>query len=463
VPLTTEVLVAGGGPSGVAVAVRLTGLGHDVVLVEAQPFPRHHVGEALSPGVRAQLDWLGLGGVIDGGGVHFPHIDVAWASEVHEPRPMDPRGAIVDRAAFDSAMLKAAAEQGVRVLQPATAIETVRSEGVWRIRTQTSTGEVGISARFVIDATGRKGLLPRRRRAVSPPVIAVYGYWAGVGLPTGPLIWSGRRFWIWGAPVPGLGFNAMVLTDRAGLRSFSGTVTDRYRALVAASGVFGAESEPVLVSRVRVRDASSYADDSTSGPGYLKAGEAAFAIDPLSSSGVQKAIQTGLTAATAVHTILRRPDHEALARQFYLEQQDRAVTRNAAWAARTYRDNQRFFKEPFWRDRAGSDARDFDPVVPKSVVCNVEDRLSLSPDGAIVRAPVLNGEFIEPHRVLRHPALDSPLAFLGGVDMAPLVERMNGRRAGDWLAAIDAGGGAARTVRILDWLLSRGVLVKVAA
>jgi flavin-dependent dehydrogenase len=57
------------------------------------------------------------------------------------------------------------------------------------------------------------------------------------------------------------------------------------------------------------------------GRDFIKLGDAVLATDPLSASGVQRAMQGALAAAVTVNTILRRPDSARLAEDFYRERQ----------------------------------------------------------------------------------------------------------------------------------------------
>jgi flavin-dependent dehydrogenase len=377
--LTADVLVVGGGPSGVVAALRLADLGHRVVLTEARSFPRNHVGEALGPGVSAQLEFLKLSGVIqDAAALRFSHATLVWGSDIPERRPMDPRCVTVDRAHFDTAMLNAARDRRVHVLQPAAVRDARKSHQGWDVLVEAADGRWTIAARFLVDASGRKGFKLRRRQLTSPATVALYAYWGGVGLPDEPCIRAGRDYWIWGSPVPGRKFNAMVFTDRTGLRTDRRGLAGRYASIIKDSALFAGRSRVDLITSVSACDATSYVDAASADAGYLKVGEAAFALDPLSSTGVQKAIQTGLTASVVINTILRRPEHETLAFQFYQEQQDRTVRLHRHWSTQSYREHRGHEGEAFWRARASGAAPD-QPFAPARVTWGFNDRISVSP------------------------------------------------------------------------------------
>src|SRR3712207_2619091 len=107
--------------------------------------------------------------------------------------------------------------------------------------------------------------------------------------------------------------------------------------------------------RVQVCDASTYAVHPAVDVDFVRVGEAAFAIDPLSSSGVQTAIQTPLAAAATVHTVLSRSGRAA-AVEYYTDLVRASVARHASTAAALYAECDMYATEPFWRRRSAADA-----------------------------------------------------------------------------------------------------------
>src|SRR5436190_15624078 len=55
-----DVLVIGGGPAGCAAAALLAEMGHRVLVLEREKFPRYHIGESLLPFTFYPLQRLGL-------------------------------------------------------------------------------------------------------------------------------------------------------------------------------------------------------------------------------------------------------------------------------------------------------------------------------------------------------------------------------------------------------------------
>ena len=55
-----DAVVMGAGPAGSTIAALLSEQGHDVLVVEREDFPRHHVGESLIPAANLVLERLGV-------------------------------------------------------------------------------------------------------------------------------------------------------------------------------------------------------------------------------------------------------------------------------------------------------------------------------------------------------------------------------------------------------------------
>ena len=84
----------------------------------------------------------------------------------------------------------------------------------------------------------------------------------------------------------------------------------------------------------------------------IRVGEAAFAIDPLSSSGVQTAIQTGLAAAATIHTVLSPGGDRAAALEYYTELVEAAAVHHQQTARGLYAEHATYADQAFWRRRS---------------------------------------------------------------------------------------------------------------
>jgi 2-polyprenyl-6-methoxyphenol hydroxylase-like FAD-dependent oxidoreductase len=87
-------------------------------------------------------------------------------------------------------------------------------------------------------------------------------------------------------------------------------------------------------------------------PGWLAVGDAAASHDPLSASGILRALDSAVHAAHAIHSALVDGRMEPLAE--YEARQAQAYLRYAETRARYYQLEQRWPDAPFWRRRQRS-------------------------------------------------------------------------------------------------------------
>jgi hypothetical protein len=106
-----------------------------------------------------------------------------------------------------------------------------------------------------------------------------------------------------------------------------------WRGELAKADLFYDVSHSPLLGSIRACDATGYHTNEPIGLDFIRVGEAAFSLDPLSSTGVEKAMQTGLAAAVALHTMMLRPERSDLCLKFYRDRHFEAVSQHAIWSA----------------------------------------------------------------------------------------------------------------------------------
>jgi len=355
----TEVLIAGGGPAGIATAIALARAGRAVCVVEQTRYEAMRAGEHLAPDCRPLLEQFGMWKHVRAGGhLPSPGVRAAWNSGVPYWRDyvFSPYGTgyNLDRRCFDESLARAAREAGVEVL---TGTRLAEIEGVaddWRARAGGA-----IAARFLVDATGRCASVARRlgaRRAVTDRLIAL-GAWLEDGewepgdawLCVEPVA-SG---WWYAAALPGHRLSAVLLTDRdlapggtAGARELWKERAGETREIAALLRRYRRQAA------FRVSAAHSFRLDPPAGAGWLAVGDAAAAVDPLSSMGILWALRSGMAAARAIAAYLdgdgaalERHAHEAADRfQGYLAERAAVYGLERRWAG-----------EAFWRRRTSTE------------------------------------------------------------------------------------------------------------
>jgi hypothetical protein len=232
-----------------------------------------------------------------------------------------------------------------------------------------------------------------------------------------------------------------------------------YCNLLLKTDILNALKGPSLKGHVIAHDATCYFDDAPIDESFIKVGEAAFAIDPLSSSGVQKALQTALAGSVATNTILGCGD-VAAAIDFYLDNQRRSVQQHVDWAARQYREHRRYRAESFWRRRSLQPIKAPRPPVRIRPKTEAGGMLRLGQGVQIVSVPCAVGDRVEMREAVSHSGLTRPVAFLNGADLLPLLR--------DLISPVSAAGPGSRQSHsdqlrksTASWLVRQGVLEAV--
>ena len=359
-----DVLVVGGGPAGWAAAITIAGKGLCVALAD-----RAHVaepcGETLAPAGATVLRSLGVWDSFRAG-PHSPcHVYRAvWGSAAltHHELLRSPGGPawIINRSSLIAALRARALACGATWLQFTGAVTADQRAGRWRIRL--GSDQTRLLARWIVDASGRAGVIARRmgavhategrqiafigvlttdaeRRDASILVEATEdGWWYSAQLPTGQLVlayFTDRDLVNVPATREGSGF--MALLERTG-----------------ATAKRVASASRTLDGRVRVVAAHDSAIDPVWGAGWVAVGDAAFAYDPLSGHGITAALASGRDGGRAIAAALtgntaalpRHAEFLSHARKLY---RDRRLAQYAA--------ERRWAEYPFWARRTAYPAR----------------------------------------------------------------------------------------------------------
>jgi flavin-dependent dehydrogenase len=337
-PFDCDVVVAGGGPAGAAAAAWLTREGRRVILFERDQFPRFHIGESLLASVNDVLDAIGAEGLVrqagfpqkwgatfmtaDGGNQRYADFSVA-------PGVRAPQTWQVPRAAFDELLLRHAASCGAEVRERHRVLDVELDMDGVTVSVQGSEGTEGaraVRARALIDASGRGSLLSRKfsLRIDEPRLanLALFSHYSGVSRQQGRRSGDIRivaRYdlgWFWLIPISGELVSVGVVLPRAAARELRdlepGPLLDRMIADTPAVASLLANARREWP--VRVEKDFSFGSRAYAGDRWVLAGDAGSFLDPVFSTGVAIALESGLEAAQAVADGLRTGDLSA--RQF---------------------------------------------------------------------------------------------------------------------------------------------------
>lgn len=466
--LKTDICIVGGGPAGSTAALRLAALGYRVCIVESKVFPRAHIGESLSPGILPVLELLGVRARVEEAGFYRPgRAFVQWGSNDISAKEFEgPAAFQVDRGRFDRILLRAAEEAGASVIQPALAGTPIpANDGGWEIPVQGEDRPCRVTARFLVDAAGRRSFLKKRTKKFSPGTLALYAYWAKVadrGIES--RVETGPSEWFWGAPLPDGTFNAAVFLDPGRLRLENvraSSLKDFYCSLLAQTGQLRDCLNGELVGSVQACDASVYCSENIAGKNFIRVGEASFGIDPLSAQGVQSAMQSAVQASIVIHTLLTAADSRGAAIRFYNERQQESVAANLRHSANFYARAMPFHSSEFWSKRAAARP---EMTLPREQTAerplSMRSQLRLADETRMVLTPCITGDIIEERLALVSPSLERPVAFIGGVPTERLCGLISsGKTVAEVVSEHDTRYPGSGTLNIINWLFHNNILV----
>jgi flavin-dependent dehydrogenase len=327
--------VVGGGPAGSSSAISLRQHGHSVVLFERETFPRFHIGESLLSTANDAFAALGVAKQIESAG--FPekwgarlythdgqsgrYVDFTNVREVTKAQTYQ-----VCRQEFDRILLERARKVGVDVREACnvTGCEFTPDAAVLDVASRVDGATSRMQVRALVDATGRGGLLARKfdLRTEEPRLanIAIYSHYTNVPRLEGRrpddirLIARNDAGWFWLIPISKeLTSVGVVLPKDLYHRLANGDSAEEALNRTIADTPIVAElmREARREWPVRVEKDFSYSASAYAGDRWILAGDAGSFLDPVFSTGVSIAMESGIEAAAELHRASERNDFSA--------------------------------------------------------------------------------------------------------------------------------------------------------
>lgn len=435
------IVVLGGGPAGAVVAAGLARLGEPVIVVGE---PRRFAAvEGVSTRVIEALRAQGLTGAVAAFAAPSPR-RVTWNGRRSDANSES----LVDRQQLDRALLDDLERLGVGVVRARVADVVATSTG-HAVHLEAGGERRSMPARFVVEARGRAAPAAGRPRVRGTETVALSQGWQGpVGL-VGSAVQSVEDGWAWMAALPDGRRYLQIAVDvgSAALpprRALAALCERRFRAIEAAAP-FLQDASPI--GEPIARASTPVLNEVLSGDGWLRVGDAAMAVDPLSGNGLFQALSSALQAPAVIRTILRSPGRAALARDFHQRRIEHLFYRFARIGRDFYTTETGWSDAPFWQARRGWP--DAEPLHRAVTPAEVD----------VARRPVLHGDEIVAADVVVTP--DQPLG-IWHLDGLPLADALRAvRAAGPGQAPRDALAARLdlppeRAAALADWMRRQG-------
>lgn len=370
-----DAAVVGAGPAGSATARWLALQGWRVALLERTHFEVPRIGESLPPNVQEPLRELGLWSEFLAL-APLPSWGTCslWGDEAQESRShlFNPYGCgwHVDRRAFDRMLANGAAAVGATLFEGVALQPCLHWDGCWWLQTTPSTlkaratGQT-LCARVLIDATGRRAQVARMlgaQRMLFDRLVGVAVHWTGVDATElgHLLVEAAREGWWYSAPLPSGGQHkadsmiAMLMTDADLFGQLRLAIAEPWQVILQSTQATRQRlgpAHPTSTPQVHCAHSQRLRRDGANDAGpWLAVGDSTLAVDPISGSGVVRALRTARAAADTVSELLALPHawHRTLAA--YEAERDKECTNYLLERAQYYAAEQRF-DTPFWQRR----------------------------------------------------------------------------------------------------------------
>jgi 2-polyprenyl-6-methoxyphenol hydroxylase-like FAD-dependent oxidoreductase len=309
-----DVAIVGAGIAGCAAALTLADSGLAVALIGPPADPAERIGESLAPAANRLLRELGVAADFSAAGHRAANaMYSAWGSQLLVERNLsmhlDGPGYVLNRAAFDNMLYRAAAATGALVLaDQVTKVE--RRDSIWSVRLS---GGSQLAARFLLDSSGRAAVVARRlakRQRVDHLVVA-YGFLQqsddAVEPTSATLVEAVPEGWWYAALLPDQRLVLALFGDPDTLPRGVSRDLAVWRACAAATRHISAWLDSAgyaIDAPPRLASAATMWLEPVAGSGWAAAGDAAAAFDPLSSHGLTTALWSGRQAALAAAAAL---------------------------------------------------------------------------------------------------------------------------------------------------------------
>ena len=347
--MSTHIVVLGCGPAGVTTALGLRRLGYTVTVIgEQRGYP---VTEGVSARVCEALHKNGLHHALQTVSEPVRRYAV-WNGTV---RDTNTEG-LVYRPDFDAALVHDLRTGGVPLLH--RRILELRRDGSGYTMVCGAEGKrEEVSADFVVEARGRSAKLANRARVRGPETVSIGMNWrSDAGQPFTAAA-STEQGWMW------------LARNKQG-RLFVQFTTHAKNPLLPAKPDIPQFIDQQLhqLQQLPLEDLSVHnrtptgealARSSTPvllrdpvGDNYLRVGDAAMAVDPLSGNGIFQSLSSALIAPAVINTLLQKPANGGLARDFYRQRLEQLFYRFARIGRDFYQLENRWRESVFWQARS---------------------------------------------------------------------------------------------------------------
>ena len=311
-----DIIIIGAGPSGMVAAGYLQKEGASLLVLEKQKFPRFSIGESLIPRCMDNFEAAGLLPVLQKEGFQKKYgARFIRGNETAEFDFSKKYGTgwnwtwQVPRADFDKVIADEMSSRGVDIRFETEVTSLNYNDDIWEITTTDASGKVSqVYSRFIIDSSGNGRVLARKLGLEAPPKIydhsSVFTHIRETNRPAGKegeLISFevlNTETWFWYIPFSN-GYSSLgFVGPNNWFEQFDGSNKEQFTKMLQETEYYQGRFEDYDLSfaPVKLQNISRNVNY-IHGKGFALTGNSAEFLDPVFSSGVAFATESGLLAA----------------------------------------------------------------------------------------------------------------------------------------------------------------------
>lgn len=324
---SVDVLVIGAGPSGCVSASYLQNNNVKVKIVEKTKFPRYVIGESLLPRCMDHFEEVGLLDVLKKQnyeikrGARFLRKDEVcnFDFSLKHSKGWDWTWQ-VPRDHFDNVLAEETQRKGVPIDFENEVVEVVFNGTKSKTTVKDVDGNIKyIHAKYIIDASGYGRVLPKllnlKKPSALPKHSSIFTIAKDINRPEGTegtLITFDvvdKEIWLWVIPFSDGNTSIGFVGPTEFINSYKGSTTEMLTEMLKLSDHYQDRFKDVpYLFEPKVIENFSTAVKQIYGDGYILTGNSGEFLDPIFSSGVTFATETGLLAAKLVTKIIKGED-----------------------------------------------------------------------------------------------------------------------------------------------------------
>jgi flavin-dependent dehydrogenase len=439
--LDADVVIIGAGPAGATAAALLAAWGHSVVLVHGES-DAPSLAESLPASTKKLLKFLGQLDSTEAASFHPNHGNTSHWAERDAVASTTAAGYHVSRSVFDGVLREHARSKGALMVN--AHVRSIEFTSPVVVKCVNEDGARRCTAQFVLDCSGRAGVIARRglRRTDSRyRTLAVVAEWDTEAWPAGErthaVVESYDRGWAWSIPLTATRRQCTVMidADRTTVRKseLERIYVDELRR---AAGLTARLAGATRVGPAWACDASTYDSVTAFESDSFLVGDAASFVEVLSSGGVKKALSSAWSAAVVVNTCLTKPGMRSSAASFF-DRRERQV--HAEYVRRSttfFSEAAAVYGNDFWgvRASAATAAASDDDLSDLALLHDSDVRvafeqlrdarqldLAAGPNLKFADVAAIEGREVVLREGIVIPGVTSPVRFAAGLNLPELV------------------------------------------